>query len=76
MEWFDAASFGIIMTAIMGLYAYMYKMERRVTRIETLLFNGIAELRKGGTNAKETQEVGENRPPALREKTQMVSEDP
>ena len=75
MVWFDAAAFGTIMTAILGLYTYLYRMERRVTKIETLLFNGIVELRKGGTNAEETQEVGENRPPAFRKKTQVASED-
>ena len=45
MALFDVVAFGTIMTAIMGLYAYMYKMERRVTRIETILFNGV-KIRK------------------------------
>lgn len=64
MGWFDATSFGIIMTAIMGLYAYMYKMERRVTRIETILFNfnkaeikaKVKEEENGET--QKAQEVG------------------
>ena len=53
MDWIDGTTFGTIMTAILGLYAYMYRMQRRVTRIETYLFNGVKLRREVDNGEKE-----------------------